>query len=349
MWVPCPCHLAETGDCIVCSQLQGCTGCDCANWKGVCIYQEYIWNGEKAKPGRKYYTCHIEKKAKLSNNIILLTLSAPEYLVNSLIYPGSFIFLRHPECSTFYDFPISIMDVDVLNNTISVAIEEKGVKSKKIDELNENDTIIVKGPFWNGVLGLHHINSCKNNTCLAIARGIGQAPLVPVLKKLYNNGNRIITILDKASYNDNFIYEYLIKFNCEVIHCNTFEKGKLTKEFKQLLIDTLLKENVRLVHCSAADILNYNVMKIVEGVSESLNNSNLIGNHFINPNKDRIEKINDLRIEGSIDFTCCNNAKMCCGEGVCGCCTRKNKDHKLRRMCKMQTDPKYVLEGRRLF
>ncbi|NFG18899.1 sulfide/dihydroorotate dehydrogenase-like FAD/NAD-binding protein, partial [Clostridium botulinum] len=34
----CPCHLAETGDCILCSQLSGKKFCDCINWKGVCIY-----------------------------------------------------------------------------------------------------------------------------------------------------------------------------------------------------------------------------------------------------------------------------------------------------------------------
>ena len=33
----CPCHLAESGECILCSQLQGSHFCDCLNWKGVCI------------------------------------------------------------------------------------------------------------------------------------------------------------------------------------------------------------------------------------------------------------------------------------------------------------------------
>ena len=33
----CPCHLAESGECILCSQLQGSHFCDCLNWKGVFI------------------------------------------------------------------------------------------------------------------------------------------------------------------------------------------------------------------------------------------------------------------------------------------------------------------------
>ncbi|KYH35733.1 dihydroorotate dehydrogenase B (NAD(+)), electron transfer subunit [Clostridium tepidiprofundi DSM 19306] len=338
MLLPCPCHLAETGDCIICSQLQGATGCDCANWKGVCIYQEYIWNNKKAKSGRKYYKCSIIRKTNFSENSIILTIKAPEMLVNNLIYPGSFVFLRNPNTDQFYDFPISIMDADIQNSSLTFAIELKGIKTKKVNELKIQDELLVKGPFWNGVLGLRNINNVKNSVCLTIARGIGQAPLVPVLKKLYKNNNKIISILDKGNYNDNFIYEYLLNYDCEIIHCNTFENGKLTTEFKELLIDILLKNNIKLVHCSAADILNYNVMKIVENVSESLYAVDL-------------NNINEIMSKSnpSIKFTCCNNAKMSCGEGICGCCTRKNKDHKLRRMCKMQTDPKYVLEGRRLF
>jgi len=57
-------------------------------------------------------------------------------------------------------------------------------------------------------------------------------------------------------------------------------------------------------------------------------------------------------IEGhdkNIKFSCCNNEKMCCGEGVCGACTIMNNDEKLRRLCKIQTEPKHILEGRRMF
>lgn len=42
----CPCYLAATGDCLVCSRLAGKDYCDC-NWKGVCIYNEFIQSGKK--------------------------------------------------------------------------------------------------------------------------------------------------------------------------------------------------------------------------------------------------------------------------------------------------------------
>ena len=37
----CPCYLALTGDCLICSRLQGKDYCGC-NWAGVCVYNEFI-------------------------------------------------------------------------------------------------------------------------------------------------------------------------------------------------------------------------------------------------------------------------------------------------------------------
>ena len=93
------------------------------------------------------------------------------------------------------------------------------------------------------------------------------------------------------------------------------ENGEIASEFKRILLSILKNEQVNIIHSSAADIINYNVL-------------NLIGE--------------------TIDFSCCNNAKMCCGEGVCGSCSVKNKYFDIERSCKLQIDPRNILEGRRL-
>ena len=92
------------------------------------------------------------------------------------------------------------------------------------------------------------------------------------------------------------------------------EKGELTTEFKKVLTEVLENNKINIVHCAGADILSNRVLGY---------------------------------IDRAMPFSCCNNAKMCCGEGVCGSCTIKNNDHKLRRLCKLQTESRYVLEGRR--
>lgn len=310
----CPCHLAETGDCLICSQLSGKTFCDCINWKGVCIYQEYVWNQEKAKKGRKIYSCKIAKKENVEKNVVIFTLSAPHELVKNLIHPGSYVFLRSGKTSQFYDVPISIMDASLEENILTVAIEIKGIKTKSINFLNEGESILVRGPYWNGDLGLRSIYKSREGTAIIIARGIGQAPMIPVLKRLYANGNKIIVVMDKANYKNIFIKEYLEMCNATIINCSSLHNGVLSEEFKDIIDRLFENEDINLVHCSGPDILNYKVLEY---------------------------------LEGKVDFSCCNNSKMCCGEGVCGACSTRFKGHRVKKLCKAQIEPKYIFEGRR--
>lgn len=238
----------------------------------------------------------------------------PHNIVQSLLGPGSFVFLRNPNCDEMYNSPISIMEADAIKNLITVAIEIKGIKTKRIDEIDIGEDILVKAPFWNGVFGLKHVHDSKDATSIIIARGIGQAPMVPVMKKLYAHGNKIIVVLDKANFNNNFIDDYLQLCNAEVILCNTFENGEITTDLKTIITDKLENEDVNLIHVSAADILIYKVIEFVKG---------------------------------KVAISCCNNAKMCCGEGICGACTARFKGHRVKRLCKLQTDPEFIFEGRR--
>lgn len=310
----CPCHLAETGDCILCSQLSGSTFCDCINWKGVCIYQEYKWNKSRAKEGRKNYTCEIISKETFDKKVIIFTIRAPHELIKNLTHPGSYVFMRNPRYNQFYDTPISIMDANVEENWFKVAIEIKGVKTKALDLLNGSEKIIIRGPFWNGVLGLRGIFKSKEGTAILVARGIGQAPMVPILKKLYSNGNKIIVIMDKTPYKEILVKRYLEMCDAEVIECRTIEFGELSKEFTGILNDLLEKRDINILHSDGPDILNYKIIEF---------------------------------IDNKVDFSCCNNAKMCCGEGVCGSCSMRYKNHRIKKVCKLQTEPKNIFEGRR--
>ncbi|MHB8035966.1 oxidoreductase [Clostridium botulinum] len=300
---------------MLCSQLSGKKFCDCINWKGVCIYQEFIWNGKKAKEERETYLGKIIKKDNIEDKTIVLTISLSHKLCQQLVYPGSFVFLRNKNDSGFYDAPISIMDVDTEENFIKVAIEIRGVKTKTIASLNKNDDILVRGPFWNGVLGLKNVYMTKNGASLLISRGIGQAPLVPVMKKLYSNGNKIIAIIDNSGYENILIKDYLELYNVEVIELNTLKAGELTEELKDKLKEILDKEDINIIHCSAQDIIIYKLIEF---------------------------------LDGKVPISSSNNAKMCCGEGVCGTCTVRYKGHIVKRLCKVQTEPKYVFRERRL-
>ena len=137
--------------------------------------------------------------------------------------------------------------------------------------------------------------------------------MVPVLKKLYSNGNKLITIIDKGDYNEIFVKDFLSLYNCEIIECNTIEKGDLSSDIKELIIKFIDVEKVNLVHCDGPDILNLKVEELI---------------------KDKTK------------LACCNNAKMCCGEGVCGSCSARYLDQPVKRLCKVQTEPKKIYGGR---
>ncbi|MFA9397737.1 MAG: sulfide/dihydroorotate dehydrogenase-like FAD/NAD-binding protein [Clostridiaceae bacterium] len=306
----CPCHLAETDECILCSQLNGKKFCDCKNWKGVCIYQELVQNENKAKKGRETFNGSILEKIVLDEKIILLTIKLPHYLVKDLTYVGSFVFVRNPNAESFYDAPISIMEADSENDIIKIAIEIRGIKTKNLLDLE--DKILVRGPYWNGVLGLKNIVNTKDKVCVVIASKIATAPSIPVIKKLKNNGNKIIYIFENGGLNLSFINDYLIRYTDEIIQMNLFKNGELTDEFRGFL-DKINKETF-LIHCSTVDIIIAKVINYLEDKKHS----------------------------------CCNNAKMCCGEGVCGSCSIRYKNHRVKRLCKIQIEPKYIFEDRRL-
>lgn len=309
----CPCHLAETGDCLLCSHLQGKNFCDCTNWKGVCIYQEYSWNGNHAKQLRKVSLCKILKKEELTKNVVCYTINARHKLVQELSHPGSFVFARNPKSNGYFDAPISVMDTDVNENIIKLVIESKGIKTKTIDMLKENDNIAIRGPYWNGVLGLKNIYQSKDRTSLLIARGIGMAPMIPVMKKLYSNGNKIIAVIDKSSFKDIFIKEQLNLCDATLIECNVLESnGTLSNEIKDII--KKYEKDVNLIYCAGPDIF----------ISNILNETN-----------------------DNIKIACCNNARMCCGEGICGTCSTRYDGDVVKRLCKLQIDPKFIFKDRR--
>ena len=63
-------------------------------------------------------------------------------------------------------------------------------------------------------------------------------------------------------------------------------------------------------------------------------------------NKKVLDYLDELERK-DIDLSCCNNMKMCCGEGICGSCTARFSGHRVKRLCKVQTDPRSIFGGRR--
>lgn len=298
--------------------MQGSHFCDCLNWKGVCIYQELHDNGNKAKEQRKIYTCKVCEKILYPDDVLLIKFEAPHKLVIDLARPGSFIFIRSEE-NVYFDVPISILEADIEKDIISIMIEIRGIKTKQLLNIESGGNITIRGPYWNGVFGLKNIRKQKNNEALVIARGIGMAPMIPVIDRLLENGNTVTLILDKQPFKEIYVSEWLDKLNIVPQEMNLIEKGELSPEGKVAIKSIVKYNNISLIHIAGADILTYSVIDFLDSLDRK-----------------------------DIDLSCCNNFKMCCGEGVCGSCTARFSGHRVKRFCKVQASPRGIFEGRRL-
>lgn len=313
----CPCKLAETNECLVCSQLQGKCFCDCVNWKGICVYQELYNNGGKAKKGRNTYCTAIKSVDEIEKDLFVVKLFVTHKLAIDLSKAGSYVFLC-PDDNNFFDIPISIMESNTTDNFITIVVEIRGIKTTKLQEALKKDTLNIRAPYFNSVFGLDDLNKQINNNVLVLARGIGFAPMMPIIKTLYNKGNEIDVFYDSSPFKGNLPKELLTKYNITSKETNLLDKGNLSMECK-FIIDLAIKDkDITFIHLSGTDILTYNVIEYL-----------------------------DLINRKDILLSCCNNFKMCCGEGICGSCTARFSGHTVRRFCKEQCSPRIIFEGRR--
>ena len=304
----CPCYLAETNNCITCSHLQGKDFCDC-NWRGVCIYQEYVTNGYNSKMSRENIKAKIIEKVKLNNNCTIIKLKVTKTLARQLREPGAYVFLRNLDSKHYFDVPMSIMDTDDLEGYIYIAYKVVGTKTKKLDDCK--DELLIRGPYWNGLFGVRYLKAMKNKNCLILARGIAQAPSILVAKKLIKNNNKVYMIIDKGSCGEVFIRDYIKDLNLNIV-----EEDLKSNRGMTYLRNFLRNEDIELIYSGGTDVLHHSILKIVD----------------------------EINIDPYLVAT--NNNEFCCGEGVCGSCTKRLEDGRRVRTCKTQLDVREAIKGR---
>lgn len=302
----CPCYLAKTENCIVCSILQGKETCDC-RWQGVCIYQEYIWSNGKIEERKLLSVPMIEKKY-ITDNLLTFKIEIPsDSLIRDYNQPGTFAFLRPVNFLEYYDIPVCIMDVDESKRHLSFAINIVGPKSKAIAKAENN--VLIRGPYWNGLFGLKHIKSSYNKNWLVVGRGIGQVSLLPVIKNLLRGNNRLIVLLDPGNIKVNLVEKDLSILG---IDFKTFDFNNSLHRMK--LKELLENEEIDFIYSGGSDAQH----KFIQNL---------------------IKKMGD-----KIPLVISNNNQLCCGEGICGSC-EAIVDGELIHLCKVQLGSEQLLGG----
>lgn len=299
----CPCLLAETNHCVFCSKLQGKPLCAC-DWPGVCVYYEKYWRDQEATrwaeaAGRRTEKAALLRKEQVGDRTYLLELAVSERMARQLAPLGSFVFLRCEGDVDCAHFPVGVMRA--ADEKVLVAVEAVGAKSSRL-LLSGDAHVMLRGPYFNGVLGKPWIEQLVSGSAVVVAGGIGQAPALPIIAKLLAADNRVRVILAPGKVGEIFITELLDAAKAEIHIVPSLRRDGFT------LLKQYLREEPDLLVSAGPDGQHTGVIRFMNALGKDL------------------------------PMAATNNATMCCGEGLCGSCHKLTQDNRTVKLCKAQMD-----------
>ena len=306
----CPCYLALTGDCLLCSRLQGKDCCDCS-WKGVCIYNEFRQSGERVNHPRMEFPAQIMSKKQYRDDLTVFIVKVGTGFALKASQAGSCVFLRAPEMPEFYNFPISVIKADPDRGEIHLAIRRWAAKTKCLWE--ETSNLIIKGVYRNGILGLQRLRKKRHSgkKTLILARGIGFAPAVLLADECLK-GSSVDLFLDLNKIGRSLVETYLpIQEN---------EQGKFGWKGGNVHFLSFEEEAV------------WTAIKNEAASGRTYDKIAVLTSDYYQESMRETEKT----AASGIVFAYANNHRLCCGEGVCGACTVMGENGEVLRLCKCQ-------------
>lgn len=299
----CPCTLASSNHCVFCAHLQGKDVCDC-NWSGVCILYEKKWNARNddimiAREHRPEIECAILEWEFINKNVCRIVLAVPPELARQAKNPGTYVFIKRSIDPPYFHIPISVMRVTD-ESKITVVIEALGPKSLRVVE--EDQKLLIRGPYKNGIFGLPWIEKLTYGKVLLVAGGMGQPPALPVAEKLVSNYNRVTAIIAPGT-------------------TGYFTTAELqSMDIELIAVDSLRRAG----YASLARKLAENYWDLVVSCG---------------PDEQHFAVMDTMRAAGcDLPMAATNNNIMCCGEGICGSCTKETVDQRHVCTCKTQLD-----------
>jgi NAD(P)H-flavin reductase len=198
----CPCHLAESGQCIVCSVLRGEPECAC-QWTGTCILAQTTWvSGLNHK--RESIPAPILARIEVGAGTEILHVGAPSRLAAQLTRPGSFVFVRGRD-DAYFDTPLAVVQSFPGQQRIVLAYTRMGPKTQALSDCS--DRLWLRGPYWNGIRGHEIIESVRGRRALLVLSGMAQVCGPNIARTLLRNGNQVSLVYDTPPFP--FVTPYL--------------------------------------------------------------------------------------------------------------------------------------------
>ena len=347
----CPCPLAETGDCLVCSRLSGARECSC-RWAGVCVYNEYMQNGSMVRTKRKARSTGILQRLWQGDDLLMLQLRVPRGFALEASRPGSFLFLKPPGAPEMTSVPVSVMAADVEHESLWVILKIISAKTKALAACE--DFLEMRGIYRSGLLGkgaagmldLHDPGISVRKRWLILTKGVGFAPAVNLIRWAAGRID-IHVIADPEKVGDDVIRQQFRAWRPEA---HRSEGGRFRLEFQSLakLLEQLAAASPLQQTDSIATALHTSSSSATVPPATALHTS---GSHdpdlnapclqqtdydriFLLASDYYIKRLSAVMKIPPEKLVFCNNFHLCCGEGICGACGHVDAEGNLRKMCK---------------
>ena len=233
------------------------------------------------------------KKDEIGINVFKLLVHSPQIAKESL--SGQFVNINID--GFLLRRPISISDIDIENETITIIFEIRGEGTEKLSHIKSDDYIDIIGPLGRGFKLIN-----KESRAVVIGGGIGSPPLVSVSKFYGKNSFAILGFQNKSKV----ILEDVFKTYCkETIICTDDGSMGLKGFVTNGLNELLLKEKIDIIYTCGP-------LGMMKGIAD-------------------IAKKNNIQCQVSME------QKMACGMGnclVCACEAKRNNKKTYLHICK---------------
>ena len=270
----CPCILSKLGECIECSLLRGEKDCRC-DGSVSCIFAHGLW-----QKGRK----RISRNAAILNSrvrpdgVVLLEVHVAPLTAAELSFPGSFVFVRGDENPSF-DIPLAVVRASVETQSLTLAYKIFGPKTKRLAQCHES--VLIRGPYWNGIVGRRFIEHAERQECLLVAGGMSTSVLPNIVDALLRRQNHVTVVLGLPGIM--FIRDFLPENDIRILEMMFPDEKESLRAFMKEI-------GPELIFCGG----EYPLLNMVSELAGQL---------------DQVPKTAYTR-----------NRRMCCGEGICGSC-----------------------------
>ena len=223
----------------------------------------------------------------IDNEYVLMRFKHPTQLPE--IHAGQFVELKIPDTAhTFLRRPISIHDVNYVNNTIDLLIRVVGNGTLLLSKLTVNEIVNVVFPLGNG------FSVCKSGERpLLIGGGVGTAPMLFLARKLNEQGCKPEFLFGARTASGLLRISEFEKFG--IVNVTTEDGSVGTRGF--VTDHAALK----------TDITNYT-------------------NFYVCGPTPMMKAVAHVAMSAGIDCEVSLENKMACGIGVCLCCVTETRD-----------------------